>query len=232
MSRKTNNIPRGLELWKRHEALYQTVFSEALIRLSQLDREWGNEDQISEMLCLILSNVCFEIGKERNQEVRIPDWQKPIPPTTLDELKGGKKNKKPDFTCSLYDPYADTLETYEILFHIECKLLGKPSSPGWILNENYVTNGIQRFDCKIHEYGKRALSGMMIGYMVSMEPTTINEEVNGYLSIYLKNAPLLSFNFSQKICDCEQLLIRMNVPPSNFKLIHLWVDLRKDNDTH
>lgn len=232
MARKTNTIPRGLELWKRHEALYQMVFSEALTRLSQLDREWENEDQISEILCLILLKVCFEIGKERNQEVRIPDWQKPIPPTTWDELKGGKKNKKPDFTCSFRDPYADTHETCEIPFHIECKLLGKPSSPSWNLNENYVTNGIQRFDCKIHEYGKRALSGMMIGYMVSMEPTAINEEVNGYLATYLKNAPLLSFNFSQKISECEQPLIRMNVHPKNFKLIHLWVDLRKDNAPH
>lgn len=227
MTRKFSSIPRGTDLWERHEELYRAVFNKALTCLAQIDYEWKNEDQISERLCPILTEVCFEIGKEHNQEVPTPDWQKPIPPIKEDELKGGKKNKIPDFTCSVCNPYASNLESYEISFHIECKCLGYPSSPSWKFNEKYVINGIKRFDCTTHEYGKRAVSGMMIGYIVSMEPTAINQEVNNYLTTHLSAAPLLFFNFSQKVCDCEQILTRINVDPSNFKLTHLWVDLRK-----
>jgi hypothetical protein len=229
MARKISSIPRGNDLWERHEVLYRAVFNKALDRLAQLDCEWGDEDQISERLCPILKTVCFEMGKGYNREVRTPDWEKPIQPFTEDDLKGGKVRNRPDFTCNMVDPHTDDPETYEISLHIECKRLGYASSSSWKLNENYVINGIKRFDSIAHEYGKRAVSGMMIGYMVCMEPMEIIQEVNGYLTAHLSTAPLLSFCFSQVVCDCEQLLARTNIHPSIFKLIHSWVDLRKAN---
>ncbi len=229
MARKISSIPQGTDLWERHEILYCTIFNKALTRLAQLDCEWNDEDQISERLCPILNKVCFEMGKGCNREIRIPDWEKPIQPKIEDDLKGGKVRKRPDFTCSMYNLYANDPETYEIPFHIECKCLGYQSSPNWNYNENYVINGIKRFDCTAHEYGKRAVSGMMIGYIVSMEPTKIIEEVNNYLVKHLITAPVLSFSFKQEVCDCEQKLVRKNVHPCNFKLIHVWVDLRKAN---
>ncbi|MCK5157466.1 MAG: hypothetical protein KAQ69_13640 [Spirochaetales bacterium] len=72
--------------------------------------------------------------------------------------------------------------------------------------------------------GKRAPSGMMIGYIVSMESTVILGKVNKYLSA--DKFPLLSFSFTQKIISYEQELIRKHVKPERFKLIHLWVNLK------
>ena len=135
--------------------------------------------------------------------------------------------KRPDFTCKCSNPFASCTEEHEIALHVECKLLGNPTSKTWILNENYVTRGIKRFDCLTHEYGKRASSGMMIGYIISMEPELIVKEVNKYQQIQSLPSPSLSFQFDdQPVFKENQSLDRKNVKPKSFQLIHLWVDLR------
>lgn len=214
-------------LWRRHILLYSEVFSEALEELSESASISGNEDAISEILCPILNRVCFNFGKSRNQELQTPYWETPIQPVTGDELKGGKIKKRPDFTCKLINPWADTHENYEIAFHVECKLLGNPTSVNWILNENYVKNGIKRFDSKIHEYGKRSDSGMMVGYIVSMPPKEIESEVNYYQKKHEPEYPEIKFVFgTTTLFRTIQDIKRENVMPARFELIHLWVDLR------
>ena len=105
--------------------------------------------------------------------------------------------------------------------------LGNPTSASWNLNENYVINGIKRFDCKTHEYGKRAPSGMMIGYIISMTPAEIEMEVNGYQKKHLPNCPHITFKSDVKtLFQTHQEIQRRNVEPTQFELIHLWVDLR------
>ena len=214
-------------LWRRHVLLYSEVFSEALQELSKLASLSGDEDAISEKLCQILNQVCFKFGKSRNQELQTPNWEIPIQPVTGDELKGGKIKKRPDFTCKCVNIWADSPEKYEISLHVECKLLGFPTSASWILNENYVKNGIKRFDSKIHRYGKRSDSGMMIGYIVSMSPKEIEFEVNDYQKKHEPEYPEIKFAFDTAILfKTIQDIKRKNVMPAQFELIHLWVDLR------
>lgn len=214
-------------LWKRHVLLYSEVFSEALRELSESAFFSKDEDGYSEKLCSILNRVCFNLGKSRNQELQTPCWETPIQPVTNNELKGGKIKKRPDFTCRLLNPWADSHEKHEISLHIECKLLGYPSSATWILNENYVKNGIKRFDSEIHEYGKRADTGMMIGYIVSMTPEEIESEVNTYQKKHLPEYTGIKFSLdSTTLLRAHQYISRKNVTPAQFELIHLWGDLR------
>ena len=187
----------------------------------------GDEDAISEILCSILNRVCFKLGKSRNQELQTPYWETPIQPVAGDELKGGKIKKRPDFTCKCINPWAASPEKYEISLHIECKLLGNPTSATWILNKNYVKNGIKRFDSKIHEYGKRADSGMMIGYIIGMTPEEIESEVNDYQKKHASEYTDIKFLFdTTTLFKTRQDIKRKNVMPARFELIHLWVDLR------
>jgi len=199
----------------------------ALRELSESASVSGDEDAISEILCSILNRVCYKLGKSRNQELQTPYWETPIQPVTGDELKGGKIKKRPDFTCKCINPWAASPEKYEISLHIECKLLGNPTSATWISNKNYVKNGIKRFDSKFHEYGKRADSGMMIGYIISMTPQEIESEVNDYQK---KHAPeyaeIKLFFDTTTFFKTRQAIKRKNVLPVRFELIHLWVDLR------
>ncbi len=218
MARKKGLFLNFSSLWLRHEALYFSIFEQALNELDINEEQRQDEDAISESLCPVLRTVCFQ----HKNKVKTPEWERPIQPSTGAELMGGKKRKRPDFTCSLINSTAKSPEMYEIAFHVECKRLGKTNG-SWKLNKNYVKNGVKRFDSSSHNYGKRAPSGMMIGYMVSMSPDDILVEVNEELK---NNYAELMFDFSEKVSSCEQRLNRKYLQPVRFKLAHLWVDLR------
>jgi hypothetical protein len=221
------SIPSSPMLWQRHETLYVGLFYAALQKLSEKKFGTSNEDMISERLCPIFHTLCYEESRRQQCEIHPPCWEKPIQPVNKNELKGGKKRKRPDFTCTLYDYSASCADEFAISFHVECKRLGVPSSSRWILNENYVTEGIKRFDCSSHEYGKRAASGMMIGYIISMSHEKIQDEVNTHQTLHCPDNPRIAFLFDNKsVQRCHQDLKRKNVKPDEFKLIHLWVDLR------
>ena len=224
------SLPSFTVLWQRHEELYCGIFFAALQELSN-KKLTGNENNVSLALYPILNNVCFHLGKSKNIEVPTPNPERPIFPVTEYELDDENIGKRPDFTCNHLNPFAESPEEHEIPLHVECKLLGqpKPSSPSWKFNEKYVTNGIKRFDCKTHEYGNRSSSGMMIGYIISMEPKTILDEVNNYQKKYLPDNPCIEFTFNNgKTFQSYQGLKRKMVKPSNFGLIHIWADLRKN----
>jgi len=220
-------LPSSSELWQSHVRLYIAVFSVALENLASISCDTSDEDRISEGLCPILNKVCFQKNKVSDCEVRTPDWEKPIQPIIDVDLKGGKRSKIPDFTCKLTNPFAASPEEYEVSLHVECKRLGNPTSPNWKLNENYVTNGIMRFDNKTHQYGKRADSGMMIGYIISMSPENILDEVNTHFKQNFPNNSELAFEFNEmKVQRCQQKINRKNVKPRIFELIHMWVKLQ------
>lgn len=222
-------LPSFKTLWKRHESLYLDVFSWALRELSKKKFLPGNEDAISERLCVILTETCFNYSKCRGMEVQTPYWEASIQPAALRDLKGGKTRKRPDFTCKLLNHFAESPEEHEISLHIECKRLGSNSSGSWNLNKNYVENGIQRFDSRLHEYGKFAPSGMMIGYIINSTPEEIETEVNRFQEKQLPGWPGLHFNFSVlTLFQTRQEITRRNVKPVEFQLIHMWVDLRNN----
>jgi len=221
-------VPSFSALWERHETLYVGVFIMALRRLSENGCDATREDDISEQLCPLLNEICYEEGRKCNSEIRTPDWDKPIQPVDRSELKGGKTKKRPDFTCKLVNTFADGADDHEIPFHVECKLLGARTSHNWILNKNYVTEGIKRFDSKSHAYGKIAFSGMMLGYMMSMTPDQILKEVNTYQEKHCVDNPAVEFeSIREGIRQYGQRLRRKNVDPREFTLIHLWADLRR-----
>jgi hypothetical protein len=222
-------LPSFTVLWQRHEELYCGIFLAALKKLSN-KKLTGNENSISLALYPILNEICFTLGKSKNIEISTPNPECPISPLIEHEIDDESIGKCPDFTCNHLNPFAEAPEEHEIPLHIECKLLGqpKPSSPSWEFNKNYVTNGIKRFDSKRHEYGKRALSGLMIGYIISMEPRTILDEVNNCQRKELPDNPYIKFTFKKsKTFQSYQELKRKTVKPSDFNLIHIWVDLRR-----
>lgn len=220
------SLPSFAILWQRHECLYYEVFSIALLELSQEACVYGDEDAISERLCPSLTQACFELAKSRDIDVRTPLWEGPVQPVEKHELKGGKSRKRPDFTCKCSNPFAVSAEKHEIPLHVECKRLGNPTSESWNLNENYVKNGIKRFDSSTHEYGKRASSGIMIGYIVSMKPHEILKEVNAHQKKLLPDYPAITFDFnSPPLFQTRQKMKRKYVLPKTFELAHLWISL-------
>ncbi len=215
-------------LWNRHERLYRQIFVEALIRLAAEPRISGDENSVSKHLFTIVVTVCREIGNTENREVRPPASDGLNQPVHAEETREEFTRKRPDFTCNCINQRAESNEGYLIPLHVECKLLGEPTSPSWILNTNYVTHGIARFDRRSHKYGNRASSGIMIGYIISMTPEQIQTQVNSCIERKLPDVPLLVFALSDVPSQSQHRFARRHVMPTPFTLIHLWVDIRKN----
>lgn len=226
MPRRTLTSPRNC--WKTFIQNYLELFTISLRELTNVESVTGDEDAISERLILILRQVCFKLNKSRkNGEIRVPIWEAPIQPTTEDEIKGGKSRKRPDFTCNYFNAHANSSEQQEVSLHVECKRLGSPTSSFWNLNENYVRNGIKRFDCVMFNYGKHAPTGMMIGYIMDMTSEDIRVDVNAYQKKHLPDYPEIEFDSDEEsIRRAHQKIQRRSVEPLEFELVHLWTDLR------
>ncbi len=225
MPRRT--IPFG-ELWNRHERLYRHIFVQALIRLAAEPRISGNENSVSKHLFTIVVTVCREIANTKNREIHPPASDGLNQPVNVAEAQEDFTRKRPDFTCNCVNPRAESNEDYLIPFHVECKLLGEPTSRTWKLNTNYVMHGIARFDLASHRYGNRASSGIMIGYIISMTSEQIQTQVNSCIEKKLPGVPLLVFALSDVPSQSQHSFARRHVVPTPFTLIHLWVDIRNN----
>ena len=223
-----HTFPNAPEMWKRYVDMYIEIFAIAIELLAKSSCDKCDEPTISLALCPILSDVCFKESKNRNYNIPTPNWENPIQPIRGDDLNEGRIGKRPDFTCTLTNHMATSIDKFEISLHVECKRLGMPTSTTWLLNENYVTNGIMRFDSIEHGYGNRAFSGLMIGYIVSMTPECILKEVNSYQKKHCKENPAIKYiEKRSNVQFYEQILRRRNLKPSVFHLAHLWVEMQK-----
>ena len=215
-------------LWKRHETLYRGIFVEALIRLVAERRISGDENSVSKHLFTVVLTVCREIANTKNREIHPPTLDGLNSSVHVDETQEDYTRKRPDFACNSVNPRAEHNDEYLIPFHVECKLLGEPTSPTWKLNSNYVAHGIARFDLESHKYGNRASSGMMIGYIISMAPEQIQKQVNSCIKKKLPGIPPLRFALSDVPLQAKHRFARNHVTPTPFTLIHLWVDVRNN----
>jgi len=121
------------------------------------------------------------------------------PPHASDEERARREDKRPDFYWQFMDHLADDVSCCDRRFVLECKRLGSPSRRTWVLNENYINNGVSRFITQEHGYGKGDEAGGMIGYVQDMDFNDILREVNTLTRAF---------------------------PGQSYELQHFWVDLR------
>jgi hypothetical protein len=145
-----------------------------------------------------------------------------------EEAREARLRNRPDFTCGFHDDLAENYAESDIFYTIECKRLGLPASHSWILNTNYVHNAIIRFEDPESGYAAGAGSGMMVGYMQSIEPAEILAEVNDVLVISGMNIMTLSPKswVLKSVTSLNPHSFSRRLQPSPFRLNHLWVDLR------
>jgi hypothetical protein len=214
-----------LPLWETFEQRVLEVFSGGLSALAAKSKLPLQE--------AFLSRELFECCLEVNHRLRRADrgveyiltevTNQPLPG---DEYRAKRLDKRPDFSCGFHD---DTVENYrqaDYLYTIECKRLGTPSPPGWVLNRNYVEHGTSRFEHPDWGYAEGTTSGMMIGFMQSMEPDDILAEVNHHVPPF----PPLALPAKGWVLKGLTILTPQSFPrridPSPFRLNHFWIDLR------
>ena len=218
-----------LPLWENHKHNIFIVIRDALLILASRPNLPSIEDHPKKPSLNRELYICFRKAAHRkNLSFLLPTREGKSPAFEGDLEPTERENKIPDFHWKLVDPLANE-ENCERRFILECKRLGKPSSPNWNLNENYVQNGIRRFIAQPHEYGKGDDSCGMIGYIQNMDFDEILQEIHYAIGrnpepISPLPTPINGWR-EQGISELEHDLERP-FPISPFRMYHFWVDLR------
>lgn len=212
-------------LWERHQNYVLDVLREALHGICRNPPEDLHENSINRQLYIELKEANFrrlQIGKG-SVAGTIPYWECPVQPS-IETINSVSEFKRPDFTWGFQDGSASSADTSDRHFVIECKRLGVPAN-SWNFNRNYVNHGVRRFIDTSHRYGANVPSGAMVGYVQSSTVDTIRKEVNGEGSAsgipFLSEAEESSWGHVEHTQSLER-----GFEPVDFKLYHLWGDLR------
>lgn len=148
-------------------------------------------------------------------------------PEPDDQARSSRLEKRPDFTCALFNDQAPDVSSSQLYYVLECKRLGIAEG-SWVLNENYSEFGIRRFVHEDWQYAKNCPSATMIGYLQNMGPGLVLSEVNAAASVRSFPqllAPTTGWASSTYWSLHQQPLSRPFLP-NTFQLNHFWVDLR------
>jgi hypothetical protein len=219
MPKKNKILPTSDRTWTCFVNIRIEVFCKALNELTITNNILNDEDEISK----VLNPKLIKISREMKLRIGIPVWDAKNRPLTDNDIKLPSANTRPDFTCSYYDTSADCNESYEINLHIECKRIGN-SKASDKLNKKYITEGINRFDCLSHRYGKNANDGFMIGFIIDSTKYDIQKKINKKLP---QNIKRLNFKTTNKVENVLTEFKRENVKPVDFTLHHIWADFTR-----
>jgi hypothetical protein len=213
------------DLWAKHQAHYLRAFLRALDLLKQKPLLPRDETGLNRELygCLLRANRELD-----------PEGLYPPPmieccnqPDFSDEARSQREGKRPDFSWGFSDPHESNYLLSAKQFVIECKRLGTPDRSHWILNANYIRNGVLRFIDPAWGYAQRFPSAAMIGYLQSMEPDEILNEVNEVGSSHqLAAITLVENGWQRAAVSLLRNLLERSFSVSPIQLDHLWIDLR------
>ncbi|MCF7809597.1 hypothetical protein K9N50_01275 [bacterium] len=212
-----------LATWENHVERVLEIFNVALVQLASESTLPLPEDNINRKLLFYARKANYQLirlGRGTSSNIM---YEASNQPAETDKERAKRESKRPDFQCG----FVDHLQEKDLFFLIECKRLGNPPSPTWILNSNYINNGVQRFINPEWGYGAGVSTSAMIGYIQSMTHDEIFTEVNAYG--VESGFPEITYNENNwqenGVSKLEQTLNR-RIEPSPFLLHHLWVDLR------
>jgi hypothetical protein len=213
----------SLRLWVKCETRCLSILERALVLLRNSQGHSQPEIELNRRLYFCLLTASRELFPESDLA---PVQECNNQPDPDDEARAKREQKRPDFQWIFLDRYEADPERSSKQFVVECKRLGNPPRPNWVLNLNYANHGIKRFKDPIHAYAKRFPSAAMVGYWQSMEAAEVLEEVNE--ESQKSDLPHLLLTGSWKSGGVSHLEHTFERPfdISPFRLMHLWIDLR------
>lgn len=212
------------DLWARREAHFTSVAVRALELLHAI-APIGDENALNRELYFCLLRASRELDPEGVYPGPVAECCNQPDPDDL--ARATRESKRPDFTWSYLDPHEPDPLKSSIQFITECKRLGLPTNPQWVLNSNYVEHGVHRFVDPQWGYARRFSSALMIGYWQNMDSGILLAEINGYLQA--RGLPDITLSTQgwqvSSVTRLSQTLVR-SFPISPFGLRHFWLDLR------
>jgi hypothetical protein len=216
-----------LPVWENFEQRVVEVFTQGLNALATATRLPLQEDFLSRELhkCCREANHRLRKSGRGIEYILAQVTNQPLPD---DAYRAKRLGKRPDFACGYHDDSLpdDAFEEADYRYTVECKRLGSPSSASWVFNRNYVEHGIRRFEHPDWGYAEGSSSGMMVGFMQTMEPDAILADVNSHIAPF----PALSQSATGWLLKALTALnvhsFARRVRPTPFTLNHFWIDLR------
>jgi hypothetical protein len=222
-----------IDLWSNHESRILEIMALALkLLLAEPDLP-ASEDSLNRKLFFCIHRANRQLVDAKKHLDWPLTYESRNQPDIDDVTRGSRENKRPDFMWGIYDHLEPDPNKSAKYYVMECKRLGQPSSPSFVFNINYVKDGISRFVTAAWGYGKSCRSGMMIGYIQSMEPEDILSEVNRRLVVDSLSPVQISGKafLAADVNRLDHQLVRPEIHPSPFDLRHLWIDLREHHNS-
>lgn len=212
--------------WEKFQHSVLSVFTESLRRLAARQELPRSEEPINFELLMVSRDVLFEKVQAGTCLSFLIFSDIPNQPETDDTAESRRLKKRPDFKCAITDEHAQDAGRYQVYYVVECKRLGQ-AEQNWVLNENYCEHGMLRFIRTEHGYAKTSASAAMVGYLQSMTPDEVLEEVNTHAAT--KNIPSLvraaSAWAAKDVTVLSNRVVRDDAQTA-LDLNHLWLDLR------
>jgi hypothetical protein len=215
---------RSRDLWNAREAKCLSIIERALHLLRQSPAFPDSEIELNRLLYFSLLSASRELYPDDEIAPLIECNNQPDPD---DEARARREQKRPDFQWIYLDRYESDPHRSSRQFVVEGKRLGTPPRADWVLNLNYINNGIVRFREPEWAYAKLASSGAMIGYWQSMQPDDVLTEVNTECRDKLFPDLILVENWALGSTSRFEHVFERSFEVSPFKLHHFWVDLRE-----
>lgn len=223
-------LAKSRGLWDQQQNLFLEAFELALQKLRSKEDLPQQEIELNRVLYGLLKEAVHELDPEDTY------YHTPIlpeacnPPDPDDEIRSKREWKRPDFQWGYRDTHAEQIGAQYMWrsFVAECKRLGHPQRRDWILNKNYIVNGVNRFIEEEHGYGKSTASGLMIGYIQTMELSEVLADVNQFgQSNSVPEIMLSSEGWQVEGVSYLNHQFDRPFPISPFELLHLWADIRE-----
>ena len=219
-----------IDSWANHEARVLKVLKLALeiLRREKPDLTKENEDELNYKLYFCMLDAVRKLGGKDSGIDAPPAYECVNQPLEDEDHLDIARKKRPDFQWGYIDHLEPDPRKSAKHYYIECKRLGTSKRKDWVFNQNYISNGVLRFVKREWEYGRASSSGTMIGYIQSMVTSDILAEVNTEAhNCSVPAIELSSDGWKKKgVSRLDHEFDRPEVPPSPFKLRHLWLDLR------
>jgi hypothetical protein len=215
---------RSSELWRRREAKCLSIIERALRILLETTAFPESEIELNRKLHFCLLSASRELYPDDEIAPLLECNNQPDPD---DESRAGRELKRPDFQWVYLDRYESDVLRSSKQFVLECKRLGTPPRADWVLNSNYVANGVDRFRAPEWAYGKLAPTGAMVGYVQSMQPDEILIEVNAICKGRSFPDLVIMRHWGAGNTGRFEHTFERSFEISPFNLHHFWIDLRR-----
>jgi hypothetical protein len=211
------------KLWATRETKCLSIIDRALSLLREEEDLPETEIELNRRLYFCLLAASRELYPD--DEIA-PVTECNNQPDPDDEARAKREQKRPDFQWIFLDRYEAEPQSSSRQFVVECKRLGRPSRPDWVLNLNYSLHGVARFRDPDWAYAKLMQSGAMVGYWQSMDKKDVLLEVNDGCKTNSVPELLLIGAWNPGSTNRLEHILERAFQISPFKLHHLWIDLR------